>query len=113
MSPGRYAFHDLLRAYAAELGTANDSCADRRQASHRMFDHYLATVHAAALTLPSFEIASPPKPQPGTTVEELTDSLNPNRLPQFEAVATVGYGVFDTLKAIAKLVLMELKKAAP
>ena len=49
----------------------------------------------------------------GPTVEELTGSLNPNRLPQFEAVATVGHGVFDTLKAIAKLVLMELKKAAP
>ena len=27
-----------------------------------------------------------------------------------EAVATTGYGVFDTLKAVAKLVLTELKR---
>jgi signal recognition particle receptor subunit beta len=47
------------------------------------------------------------------SIAELTASLNPQRVPQFEAVATVGYGVFDTLKAIAKLVLLELKKGAP
>ncbi len=41
---------------------------------------------------------------------ELKKSLNPNGLPDFEAVATEGPGVFDTLKAIAKLVIMELKK---
>lgn len=46
-------------------------------------------------------------------VDELTRSLNPTGVPQFEAVATVGYGVFDTLKAIAKQVLTELKKGAP
>jgi hypothetical protein len=47
------------------------------------------------------------------SISELTAALNPQRVPQFEAVATVGYGVFDTLKAIAKLVLLELKKGAP
>ena len=31
-------------------------------------------------------------------------------VPEFDAVATVGIGVFQTLKAIAKLVLTELKK---
>src|SRR5687768_5524798 len=41
-------------------------------------------------------------------VEELMRQLNPTGVPQFEAVATVGYGVFDTLKAIAKQVLTEL-----
>jgi len=47
------------------------------------------------------------------SIAELTGALNPQRVPQFEAVATVGYGVFDTLKAIAKLVLLELKRGAP
>jgi signal recognition particle receptor subunit beta len=43
-------------------------------------------------------------------LDELKKSLNPKALPDFEAVATDGTGVFDTLKAIAKLVIMELKK---
>jgi mutual gliding-motility protein MglA len=41
---------------------------------------------------------------------ELSRLLNPRRVPEFEATATTGVGVFDTLKAIAKLVLTELKK---
>jgi len=42
-------------------------------------------------------------------VAELRKLLNPNGLQDFEAVATKGDGVFDTLKAVAKLVLQELK----
>lgn len=44
------------------------------------------------------------------TIEELRRLLNPNALPEFQATATTGVGVFDTLKTIAKLVLQELKK---
>jgi len=36
--------------------------------------------------------------------------LNPTKVLEFEAVARTGVGVFDTLKAVAKLVLTELKK---
>jgi signal recognition particle receptor subunit beta len=43
-------------------------------------------------------------------VEEMRMILNQRSVPDFEAVATKGAGVFDTLKAIAKLVIMELKK---
>ena len=43
-------------------------------------------------------------------VDELRRALNPRNVPDFEGVATDGTGVFDTLKAIAKLVIMELKK---
>ncbi|HXY53145.1 MAG TPA: GTPase domain-containing protein [Nitrospirota bacterium] len=43
-------------------------------------------------------------------LEELKKALNPRRVPEYEAVAMEGTGVFDTLKAIAKLVIMELKK---
>lgn len=41
---------------------------------------------------------------------ELRRLMNPKGIPDFEASATNGVGVFDTLKAIAKLVLTELKK---
>ena len=43
-------------------------------------------------------------------VEELRQLLNPTGQPEFEAVARTGVGVFDTLKATAKLVLTELRK---
>ncbi len=43
-------------------------------------------------------------------VEELRKLLNTTGVPDFEACATTGQGVFDTLKAVAKLVLQELKK---
>jgi signal recognition particle receptor subunit beta len=41
---------------------------------------------------------------------EMEKLLNPKGLPSFEAVATTGVGVFDTLKNLAKQVLFELKK---
>ncbi len=44
------------------------------------------------------------------SIEDLQRALNPRTVPWFEAVATTGVGVFETLKAIAKLVLQELKK---
>lgn len=40
-----------------------------------------------------------------TPVEELRALLNPEGVPDFEAVAATGQGVFETLKAVAKLVL--------
>jgi hypothetical protein len=42
-------------------------------------------------------------------VEELRSHLNPSaQLPEYEAVAISGRGVFDTLKAVSKLVLKSL-----
>ncbi len=45
-----------------------------------------------------------------STVEELSRLINTDRVHEFQAIAATGWGVFDTLKAIAKLVLQELKK---
>ena len=39
-------------------------------------------------------------------------ALNFKGEPTFEAVAMAGTGVFDTLKAVAKLVLTELRKGS-
>jgi len=44
------------------------------------------------------------------TIEELRAELNPTKVPDFEACATVGEGVFETLKSVAKLILIDLKK---
>jgi DNA-binding SARP family transcriptional activator/Tfp pilus assembly protein PilF len=70
--PGRYAFHDLLRAYAAGQAAAEDSDADRHAAIHRMLDHYLHTGYAAALLLnPSRDPITLVPPEPGVTPEQL------------------------------------------
>ncbi|MCB0326413.1 MAG: gliding-motility protein MglA [Bdellovibrionales bacterium] len=45
------------------------------------------------------------------SVLELRKSLNPTGVPDFEAVASQGDGVFETLKTIAKLVLVELRSS--
>ena len=45
-------------------------------------------------------------------VNEMRKLLNPNGVPEFESIATTGPGVFETLKSVAKLVLIELKKGA-
>ena len=44
------------------------------------------------------------------SVEELRRDLNLTGVPDFEACASTGEGVFETLKAVAKLILVDLKK---
>jgi len=43
-------------------------------------------------------------------LQEMKMELNKDSVPDFEAVATKGIGVFDTLRAVSKLVILELKK---
>jgi hypothetical protein len=45
-----------------------------------------------------------------TPAEELSRLLNPNGVPEYCACAPKGEGVFDTLKAVAKQMLVNLKK---
>jgi mutual gliding-motility protein MglA len=42
-------------------------------------------------------------------VSDLSQKLNTRRLPEFEAVAFQGEGVFETLKTISKMVLLNIK----
>jgi len=43
-------------------------------------------------------------------LQEMKELLNTKTVPDFEAVAPIGTGVFDTLKAVARLVLIELRR---
>ncbi|KAA2266601.1 hypothetical protein F0L68_02365 [Solihabitans fulvus] len=64
--PGRFAFHELLRAYATEQAATVDSDADRDAAMHRMLDHYLHTGRTAALLVhPPLEPIALDPGQPG------------------------------------------------
>ena len=46
------------------------------------------------------------------TVEQLRSELNTGGVPDFESCAHTGEGVFETLKAVAKLIMVELKKSS-
>jgi tetratricopeptide (TPR) repeat protein len=74
-SRGRFAFHDLLRAYARELADVHDSAEERRAAINRVLDHYLWTAYRAHELLdPNGEDAiSLPRKSPLVTPEELGD----------------------------------------
>jgi tetratricopeptide (TPR) repeat protein len=72
---GRFAPHDLLRDYAAELAYAQFDDAERRTALQRMLDHYLHTGRAAAvLCNPGDEPINLPPTEPGVTLEQLGDA---------------------------------------
>jgi DNA-binding SARP family transcriptional activator/tetratricopeptide (TPR) repeat protein len=73
-SPGRYTFHDLLRAYAAELVCATDLEPVRRAAVQRLLDHYVHSARAAAAVLnPMREPLAASLPAAAVTAEEPTE----------------------------------------
>ncbi|XES00055.1 tetratricopeptide repeat protein [Streptomyces sp. S1D4-11] len=73
-APGRYAFHDLLRAYAAELAHTQHSEAECRAAVDRLFEHYLYSAHAAGLLIAPYVDTMPLPPLPeGARPEPLAD----------------------------------------
>ncbi|MFI7470492.1 AfsR/SARP family transcriptional regulator [Nonomuraea sp. NPDC049646] len=69
--PGRYTFHDLLRAHAVELVQELTPEAERRAATRRLLDHYLHTARTAATLLnPHRDPLPAPPPTPQTTHEK-------------------------------------------
>jgi tetratricopeptide (TPR) repeat protein len=72
-APGRYTFHDLVRAYASGRAGDEDRPRDRRAALARFFDYYLATAAAAMDTLHPAETHRRPRiAPPGTPMPILT-----------------------------------------
>ena len=72
--PGRFAFHDLLRAYAEERAHAEDDEASRRAAIGRVLGHYLHTANTGALLLhQGREVLSLGAPGDGVQPEKLAD----------------------------------------
>jgi DNA-binding SARP family transcriptional activator/tetratricopeptide (TPR) repeat protein len=73
-APGRFGFHDLLRAYAAELSETDDDAGERSAAARRMHDHYAHTSHQAARLLnPYVDLPAPADAAAGSLPEDLND----------------------------------------
>jgi tetratricopeptide (TPR) repeat protein len=73
-SPGRFTFHDLLRAYAIEQVRAHDTDDEQNAAISRVLDHYLYSAHAASPRLhPRTRSLYLPSLPPGVLPEEPPD----------------------------------------
>jgi DNA-binding SARP family transcriptional activator/Tfp pilus assembly protein PilF len=71
--PGRYGFHDLVRAYSAELVAHRADPDARRRAVGRMLDHYLHSADAADQMLnPTRDPLTLRPPEPGANAEHPT-----------------------------------------
>jgi tetratricopeptide (TPR) repeat protein len=72
--PGRFAFHDLLRAYAASEADRVDTATEIHAAIWRVLDHYWHAGRAATLLLyPDRDPVDIDLPQPGVTLEDIGD----------------------------------------
>jgi tetratricopeptide (TPR) repeat protein len=72
--PGRWALHDLLRAYANEQARAADDQQTLQEAAGRVLDHYLHTACAAATLInPARDPITLPPCRPGVTAEQVGD----------------------------------------
>jgi tetratricopeptide (TPR) repeat protein len=73
-TPGRYTFHDLVRAYATSRASDEDPPPQRRAAQTRLFDYYLVTAAAAVNTRYPAEAHRRPRiPPPTTPTPDLTN----------------------------------------
>ena len=79
-APGRYRFHDLIRAHAAHAAATTDPEVDRRAAMDGLFDYYGRTATTAMDTLYPFESDRRPRLPP-------PDTLGPPLSEQREAAA--------------------------
>jgi len=84
VGPGRYAFHDLIRAYAVELAEATDPAGQREAALERLLDHLVRTAHAATLLVDPNQTGIPTDPAAtGVTPDPVED--RPQALAWFDA----------------------------
>jgi DNA-binding SARP family transcriptional activator/DNA-binding XRE family transcriptional regulator len=69
--PGRFAFHDLVRSYAAEQARSGEEAASQRAAMRRVLDYYLHSALAASVLLSPTDKPTSPAPCEAGAVPEL------------------------------------------
>jgi DNA-binding SARP family transcriptional activator/tetratricopeptide (TPR) repeat protein len=101
---GRFAFHDLLRAYAHELADTHDSAEERRSAIRRVLDYYLCSAyradqllspdHDATITLaPAGPLVTPAEPADPRQALTWFDTEYPVLLAALRQAASEGFAV--------------------
>ncbi len=94
-APGRFAPHDLLRAYAAEQAEASEDDTQRQAAVRRVLDHYLHTAYAADQLLD-------PQREPITRTEA-ADGVTAERIASYEQALAWFQAERPVLRAAAAL----------
>jgi len=98
-TPGRYSYHDLLRAYAMEQAHRLDSPEQRANALHRVLDHYLHTaISATRLLVPNQDPIVLDPIQPGVTVTALADKAQ--AMAWFDTEQTLLYAAVELARDI-------------
>jgi tetratricopeptide (TPR) repeat protein len=93
-APGRYGFHDLVRAYAVGRAADEDPPPQRRAALTRLFDHYLAATAAATdLLHPAGATPRPRVPPPATPLLVPADADGARRWLETEQPTLVAVAV--------------------
>lgn len=110
--PGRYAFQDLLQAYAADRAQEEEAASDLRAASQRMLDHYVHSAWAVVELEKFYTPFVPDPPLPGVVPEDLTApgdaqawllAEHPVLLAAISQAADLGFGSHAVLIATALL----------
>jgi tetratricopeptide (TPR) repeat protein len=70
--PGRFTFHDLLRAYAAEQARMQESADGLKEAVRRLLDYYLRAMHAGEQLVFRLAKVELPQPVPGSLAESFS-----------------------------------------
>ena len=70
---GRFALHDLMREYAVELVSADETEADRDRAVRRLLDHYLHNGYAAVTVVDPILTEEAGSALPEVLLEEMAD----------------------------------------
>ncbi|HEX6685204.1 MAG TPA: tetratricopeptide repeat protein [Candidatus Limnocylindrales bacterium] len=79
-TPGRYRFHDLVRAHAADTAVREETQAQQREAMNRLLDHYRHSTAAAVDAAYPFERQRLPTVSPsGSPVLDLSEPNRANR----------------------------------
>jgi tetratricopeptide (TPR) repeat protein len=95
-APGRYALHDLVRAYAAGRSADEDRRADRQAAVTRLLDHYLSTAAAAMNRFDPVDAARRPEvPEPAVPLPDLSDPLSWLEAERPNLIAVVTFATVD------------------
>jgi mutual gliding-motility protein MglA len=92
-----------------------DSQLERLEANQESLDNLRANLaeHGYSLDKLPYVVQYNKRDLPNALpVHELRPLLNPTNVPDFEASARTGEGVFETLKAVSKLVLTELRRGS-
>jgi DNA-binding SARP family transcriptional activator/tetratricopeptide (TPR) repeat protein len=96
-APGRYSLHDLVREHARVIVSAEEPPSDQRDATTRLFDHYLYTASTAVDVLgPCPKQGRPSIPKPESPSLSITEEAEATTWLEAEYANLIAIGTLST-----------------